>query len=91
MHSALGEGSKLALSTLAVGGGRNLGGLGTSGLEDTLEFLADVFDAGSAGAGDGSDITIVRVDADNVSGDAVGLESGDRDGAGSVLLRAVTT
>jgi hypothetical protein len=90
MHLARWESAQLALSTLAVGSGAQLGGLATGALENTLELLADVLDALSARSRDGSNVSIVGVDADNISCHTVGLEARDDDISWATVLGAVS-
>jgi hypothetical protein len=90
LHLAGWEGAELSLGTLAVGSGGKLWGLSSSGLEDTLELLANVLDTLSAGARDGGNVTIVGVDADNIGSDSVRLQVGDDNVTGSTVLGAIT-
>ena len=74
---------------MAVCSGRELWALSTAVLHNTLKFLADMLDALSTRTADSCNITIVGVDAYNVSGYTVCFESGDDYVSGSTVLGAV--
>lgn len=84
---ARGKLGQSSLRTTAVGGGRDLGAAAAA-LVDALVLLAHLL-GGAARAGDGGNITVVRVDADEVGGQAEGPDVLDDDVAGAAVVATV--